>query len=152
MKSTNAGKRMIYEVYDVETGVVDFTGTSQEIGYKYDVPYNAIYHYRNKCKMRKKYMIRPIGVYNPPKDEVKTKKLTKEERVIGYLIRHLKMYGNVYINENPDKYLNILKKQGYKVKVDKYITVDGGNIVINEKVFNGRKNKHHIDYVLTRLV
>ena len=139
-----------YKVYDVDDNLV-FQGSTNEVCYHFHIGLCSLYSYYGRgSKIGGIYRVERVQIDKETKQPIK--KPSKYEKTLDYLIRHLEEYGNVYLNEEPSKYLDELKKKGYKVKIDKYITVSGGNMVINEKVFNGRKSKRHIDYVLTRLV
>lgn len=141
----------IYEVYDVNDNKTVFTGIAKEIAKEFDVPTSALYHYKDKCKMHKKYKIRVVGDYVAPRETKKVIKKTKYEKTLDYILRHLKWYGNVYLNENPKKYLGELKELGYKIKVDKYHTVVESDIIINEKLFKRKIKNYQIDYILTHI-
>ena len=139
-----------YKVYDADDNLV-FQGSTRDVCYEFNIALCSLYsYYGRKSKIGGIYRVERVQLDEETKQPIK--KPSKYEKTLDYLIRHLDRYGNVYLNENPEKYLKELEKNGYKVKVDTYITVDHGNIVINEKVFNGRKNKRYKDYVLTRLV
>lgn len=76
-----------------------------------------------------------------------------KQETLEYLIAHLDRYGNVFLKDNPDYYIHELEKRGYKCKLDKYLTIDDANIIINEKCLVSKKNKRRYatDYILTRI-
>ena len=140
----------IYEVYIPETNEVVFTGTSRQIAAKFNVSYANIYMYKKKCKLCRKYQTRYVGDIDVPNE--KPKKMSKHERTLEYLIKHLNLYGNVYLNEDPDKYLDELKKLGYRVKIDKYLSPRKKDFIICEVKHFKKKGKYDTDYILTRLI
>lgn len=77
----------------------------------------------------------------------------KEQETLEYLIAHLDRYGNVYLKDNPEYYIQELEKRGYKCKLDTYLAIDDAQIIINEKCFVNRKGRRRYttDYVLTRI-
>ena len=75
------------------------------------------------------------------------------QETLEYLITHLDRYGNVYLKDNPDYYIQELEKRGYRCKLDTYLAIDDASIIINEKCLVTKKNKRRYatDYVLTRI-
>lgn len=138
---------LIYEVYDAKTGIGEFQGTAREIADKYDVSESAIYHYKNRCKMKRKYYIRTIGERKTQKQPIKEIKKSKYQQTLEYIMLHLERYGNVYCPEPPNKYIQELKDNGFNVKVNMYRTYDE-EFVINVPG-NKNKGKYEIDYILT---
>ena len=143
-----------YGVYDLEGNLV-FRGNSNQLLDKYDVSPDMIYHYvKGGAKMKRKYIVKRLGIYQQEKEEVKiAKKLSEKEKYFNYLIRHLKEHGNVYSRVNPEKYLDELEELGYKCKIEKYYAPRKEDFVIADR----RKNKkpklreYDTDYVLVRL-
>ena len=105
-------KLQIYGLYENDELV--FKGTAREILDKYDIRQDNLWVYVGRgIKLFGKYRINKLDdeQITPPKKEHK-KRLTKYEKDLDYLIRHLREYGNTLLNYKPNKYIEDLKAVG----------------------------------------
>ena len=138
----------MYGIYDNDELI--FKGSSNEVADMFNLQNASLYTYYSKgIKIKGKYAVKKLEYIKPVKPSVTIIKKNKHQQTLEYLISHLERYGNVYSKENPESYIDELNSQGYKVKVNEYITVQD-DFVINCPTSN-RKRKKSIDYVITSI-
>lgn len=141
----------LYEIYDPDEELV-FVGNVKEVCEQFNIQLCSLYaYYSRNSKIGGIYTVKRIEVEKPKKDI--PRKPTKREITLDYIIRHLKEYGNVYMNHEPSQYLEELEELGYKCRINEYKVLDDTEIIISEesKLTRKRKRKYKTDYVLTRL-
>lgn len=133
-----------YNIYEGENIV--YTGSYKEISSWLDI--RDIYGYLAKdCLVHRKYRVVESGEYKTigVEKEIKPKtRITKHQKTLNYLIQHLRLYGNVYLNDKPNKYLKELSELGYECDVRElsgYVTETLGAV----KIIKDSEN----EYILT---
>lgn len=138
-----------YKVYDLDNNFI-FQGDVNQVREKFNLsPHTNLYnYYSNRSLLLKKYRViryeDGVAVNNLPS------KVDKHKETMEYIIRHLNIYGNVYLNHEPSDYLTELESEGYRVKVDVYNPIDDDLLVLGEGAIK-KKKKQVKDYIITRL-
>lgn len=140
-----------YGVYDESNNLI-FKGCGNELEEEFDISRSLIGHcvYRG-VKLRRKYTIKKLGIYKKTAEEIRiAKKLSEEELFMQYILKHLKEHGNVYCNNNPEKYLDDLKKIGYDCEIKTYFSAKQEDFVLDGSSFRNRpkKKQYEKDYIL----
>lgn len=112
----------IYNLYD--NGNLIFTGDKKQCAEIIGCQEKSLIHkYTHKdAKMFGRYTLKLAGTENREYGKVRKKieKIeTRKPTTLEYLIKHISRYGNTILNEDPQKYLQPLKQEGYDCTIRK---------------------------------
>jgi len=121
------GKGFLYAVY--ENGEKIFEGTANEVGEHFKMSPKSVNTYsKRNSKFENKYDIKVTGrtqsIQKPYVKKQKPDKKSEEAAYLEYLEQKIRLFGNVWVHGDPQKYILKLKEKGIECVVREYLVTD----------------------------